>query len=519
MRRSLRKMSWRRATSLVVSIAIVMTFLTAMSTNAVGREEAGLQLEDVTMVATPNTFITNGSTFACKISYKMPLDLSGYTEQVLVVTWPGGLTVQGNVTFTIGGGAPIAAGTTMTPVYNYTLTGSNFQSAAGLVVEFTINYRLLGWITGRPIPINAALASKPVGDDYATDAELSVTVSPRFWDAGSVTVTYVGTGSDTGNPPVDSNSPYKAGDPVKVLGNTGTPKLEKTGYEFAGWERDIVPNRLVSEYAIAELAPGWTITGTGEPGYELTIRYYTSNNTPITQTSSGQPLTNITTVVGADGRWAYTLPAWLQNEAMGWRFTGDYTVGQPTTIDCDADDEFDMLHNNIVFRPKWEEITSIPHIVTYKANGGTGADFVDDVVFGQLYTILGSTLFTAPTGKELAGWNTEEDGTGTAYAAGAQITIAGDLVLYAIWVDIPITSIKIDAGSLVTVIRLHTYNFSVILNDGASAENIIWSVSHSAYATVTQDGTVTTKNATGSFTLTATDPISGLSHSITLRVQ
>lgn len=47
------------------------------------------------------------------------------------------------------------------------------------------------------------------------------------------TVTYDGNGADSGDVPVDPDSPYESGDTVTVLGNTGT--LAKTGKTFGGW--------------------------------------------------------------------------------------------------------------------------------------------------------------------------------------------------------------------------------------------------------------------------------------------
>ena len=54
------------------------------------------------------------------------------------------------------------------------------------------------------------------------------------------------------------------------------------------------------------------------------------------------------------------------------------------------------------------------------------------------------------TGSEFIGWNTATDGTGTSYSAGAPLTTATNLVLYAQW-------------------RAITYSFSYQLNGGTSA--------------------------------------------------
>lgn len=70
--------------------------------------------------------------------------------------------------------------------------------------------------------------------------------------------------------------------------------------------------------------------------------------------------------------------------------------------------------------------------ITYKANGGTGADVVAYADYGSAYSIAANT-FTAPSSKSFSKWNTKANGTGTDYAAAASYTANADLTLYAIW--------------------------------------------------------------------------------------
>lgn len=65
---------------------------------------------------------------------------------------------------------------------------------------------------------------------YVTPASGAIVVNGS---AVTYTVTYNGNGSTGGTAPTDSNSPYASGATVTVLGNTGN--LEKTGYDFNGW--------------------------------------------------------------------------------------------------------------------------------------------------------------------------------------------------------------------------------------------------------------------------------------------
>jgi hypothetical protein len=82
----------------------------------------------------------------------------------------------------------------------------------------------------------------------------------------------------------------------------------------------------------------------------------------------------------------------------------------------------------------------------------------------------------------------------------------------------PVTYIQIDAPQLVALPRGSTCTFTVTLNQGASSDDIVWSTSDPSYAAVDNFGTVTVFNKTGTAILLATDPVSGLSSNITLRI-
>jgi len=86
---------------------------------------------------------------------------------------------------------------------------------------------------------------------------------------------------------------------------------------------------------------------------------------------------------------------------------------------------------------------------------------------------------------------------------------------------IPITSLLIDAPTMVNVSRNSVHTFNFIIDEGTLGDRIIWTVNNPTFATVTvEDGvaTVTARNLPGMVILTATDPDSGLRHTITLRI-
>ena len=72
--------------------------------------------------------------------------------------------------------------------------------------------------------------------------------------------------------------------------------------------------------------------------------------------------------------------------------------------------------------------------ITYNSNGGVG-DVTDpsDYVVGVEATVKRSVGISSP-GYVFIGWNTQHDGTGTAYQPGELITVPeGGVVLYAQW--------------------------------------------------------------------------------------
>uniref|UniRef100_UPI001EF92BE5 InlB B-repeat-containing protein n=1 Tax=Cohnella mopanensis TaxID=2911966 RepID=UPI001EF92BE5 len=74
--------------------------------------------------------------------------------------------------------------------------------------------------------------------------------------------------------------------------------------------------------------------------------------------------------------------------------------------------------------------------ISFNVNGGTGtAPNSMTVTYGQSSAALpDSTGSTAPTGPVVGGWNTQADGKGTNYAAGAVISnVTSDIPLFAKW--------------------------------------------------------------------------------------
>ena len=84
------------------------------------------------------------------------------------------------------------------------------------------------------------------------------------------------------------------------------------------------------------------------------------------------------------------------------------------------------------------------YALTYMGNGATGgsvpADSGTNWIYDTVVTLHGNTGGLARPGHTFAGWNTQADGSGTAYAPGATVTMRAALTLYAQWSPIPAAS-------------------------------------------------------------------------------
>ena len=270
-------------------------------------------------------------------------------------------------------------------------------------------YTFAGWYT------NSLGEGTPFNFDTATMPARNITVyakwvAPTF--TASVHVTVDGSGKA-----VDITK--EAG--TKLLASELPTINVPEGSTFRGWylfengKRTTAFNFNTEIHENITLVPYWTSDTTHTVAYEANGA---SGNVPVdgnayAEGAYAEVLDN-TSLTGPDGSPYFT----------GWKSNVDDQIYYPgDKIEITAD---------ITFTAQWsnQPYTSL----TYYANNGTDESKSDSYPNNETVTLKGKDLF-AYNNYNFKGWNTNADGTGTAFAAGAQVIVdnIGTNALYAQW--------------------------------------------------------------------------------------
>ena len=326
------------------------------------------------------------------------------------VTYFGNGNTGGNVP--VDGSSPYAYQATVTVL-------GNVGTPAPLVKS---GYVFNGWNTQS----NGSGTTYQAGNQFVMPG-LPVNLYARW--APAYSVYYYGNGQTSGIPPSDPNG-YASNATVTVLGNTGTPPLQKTNYIFAGWWTGC------GSYCYPMYQAGQTFQITGNTS--LYARWVSNTPHHVYYNANGGsgtvPLDNNTyvygtsvTILGNTGIPPLTKPGYVFN---GWHYgSSSGFVVQPNT-------NFTMGEGDVTFYANWD----VANPVTYYANGGTGNVPVDPnspYPPAATVTVLGNVGTPVPltwTGYTFVGWNTQANGAGITYLAGATFPMpASAVILYAKW--------------------------------------------------------------------------------------
>ena len=352
---------------------------------------------DGTLSAMRITEITNINTSANTISFRV--GTSGGTTPA----------TRYAVSFNANGGTGTMSTDSVTQGGNYTIKANTFTRTG---------HTFTGWRT-------AATG----GTAYAAGAAINnVTANITLfaqWTPNRYAITFNANGG-TGTMTADS---VNHGASYTIKANTFT----RTGHTFTGW-------RTAASSGTSHAAGAQITNVTGN----ITLF---AQWTPITYTVSFRANggTGTMTNDNVNHGGSYTIKANTFTR-VGHTFNGWRTAATGGTAHA-AGATISNVTANITLFAQWTPIT---YTVSFRANGGAGTMTNDNVNHGGNYTIKANTFTRAD--HTFAGWNTLADGSGTAYAAGAQITnVTENITLRAQWAAMPVYTITFDPnGGTVT---------------------------------------------------------------------
>ncbi len=228
---------------------------------------------------------------------------------------------------------------------------------------------------------------------------------------------------------VPNGRQYVEGAPVTVEPQ-GT--LSRNGYTFLGWAED--KNATVAQYKAGDTftMPGkdvdlyavWHNTQT----YEITVELYAGEPGSSTRLNSKNEDVNWTRLNDYKNNYS---AAELAKEMWGYDLTDDSSL---YTVQWEPGDLAEDVYSYVVKIYVNEESPDLV-TVSYNANGGTGTVPESTIlVKGEDYSPVAGGDGLKKTNHEFIGWNTQADGKGTSYAAGATISVVNeDTVLFAQW--------------------------------------------------------------------------------------
>jgi uncharacterized repeat protein (TIGR02543 family) len=352
----------------------------------------------------------SGSSYPPSTTFNITSDTILYAEWIPIpytVTYNGNTNTGGTVP--VDGSSPYIYDSIVTVLGN---TGTLVKTG----------YTFAGWNT----------AADGSGSSYSPTSTFPIETDTTLyaqWTSIPYTVTYNGNTNTSGTAPVDGSS-YIYDSPVTVLGNTGTPILDKTGYTFAGW--NTAANGTGTSYSPSNtfpIASDTTLYAQWTP-IPYTVTYNGNTNTSGTAPVDGSSYIydSPVTVLGNTG----TL------EKTGYTFAGWNTLADGTGTSYSVASSFNITSDTTLYA-KWTPILS-DYTMTYNGNGNTSgtplADSSSPYSPGSSVTVLGNTgsPVLAKTGYQFGGWNTATDGTGTNYVGGNTFIINANTDLYANWI-------------------------------------------------------------------------------------
>ena len=151
-------------------------------------------------------------------------------------------------------------------------------------------------------------------------------------------------------------------------------------------------------------------------GESVTVTFDATGGTPATQTRSVVPGGTVT-LPSEPTKTGYQFLGWFANpDGSGDQFSGGAITADRTVY------------------AKWQQ-AEVTYTLSYNANQGSGS--MTGGSYAENSSVAAKANGFTRSGYTFTGWNTAADGSGTAYAAGASVTMTADVTLYAQWQQNP----------------------------------------------------------------------------------
>ncbi len=243
-----------------------------------------------------------------------------------------------------------------------------------------------------------------------------------------------------------------------------------------------------SDWSVSKLAQQYTIRSTPTPGGYMMMPACSSSR-----------VVNVYGDTVASGNnvclWSNT-----SHNSQRWRFqqvSGGYIIRNLQVPNCvlDVDENRNVCVCN--YHGGASQIWSIQNVITYNANGGSGAPGEQFKEYGKSLT-LSSTKPTR-SGYTFAGWSTSSTATSATYQPGGSFTTNANTTLYAVWKNLYTVSYNANGGSGAPSSQTKTHGMTLTLSSTKPTRSgytfLGWSTSSTATSATYQPGGSFTTNA------------------------
>ena len=314
-------------------------------------------------------------------------------------------------------GGLTSAGATVSNCYYHTMTDYEAGTGVGTISNTYRTYTLtLGdGITTSTAPVftyggtvyyagTITLDAAPTGWNYAYSVNGSTISGNTFNISADATVAVTRT-------PIVYTITYNLDGGTNASGNPATYTIQsaaitlstptRTGYDFGGWYAnsgltgDQVTTIASGSTGNVELWAKWTPT-------PYTITYNLDGGTNHGGNPTAYTVESAAIALGAATKTGYTFGGWYQN--------ADFSGDAVTTIATGSTGD----------KTLWAKWTANTYAVAFDGNGATGGTMANEIFDYDEAKALTACAYTR-TGYHFTGWNTEADGSGTAYADGETV--------------------------------------------------------------------------------------------------